>query len=82
MHIQGKDKEHKGTFKLDASKKPKQIDITPTDGDEKDKVIHGIYSLEKDELKICIARGDKERPTEFESKEGSGHMLVTLKRAK
>jgi uncharacterized protein (TIGR03067 family) len=80
--VQGKDEEHKGTYKLDATKKPKQIDVTPGDGPEKDKVLRGIYSLEKDELKICIAHDEQERPTAFESKEGSEVSLVTLKRDK
>ena len=83
MVVQIEDKEHKATFKLDASKKPKQMDVTPSDGPEKDKVLEGIYALTDDELKICIAHhAGTERPKEFESKEGTGHLLVTLKRAK
>jgi uncharacterized protein (TIGR03067 family) len=75
--------EHKGTIKLDTDKKPKQIDVTPADGPEKDKVLEGIYTLDKDELKICIAhQAGKERPKEFESKDGSQHLLITLKRDK
>jgi uncharacterized protein (TIGR03067 family) len=80
MTFKVKDNEHKGTFKLDPTKKPRQIDLTPGDGPEKDKVVEGIYSLKKDELKICIAHPGNERPKDFESKEGSGHSLVTLKR--
>jgi uncharacterized protein (TIGR03067 family) len=81
IHFKGK--EHKATFKIDPEKKPKQIDVTPTDGDEKDKVLKGIYSLEKEDLKICIAHGEgKDRPTEFESKEDSQILLIVLKKAK
>src|SRR2546421_4017851 len=83
MVIQIKDREHKGAFKLDAGKKPKQIDVTPSDGPEKDKVLEGIYQLERDELKICIAHAPgTDRPKEFESKEGSERLLLTLKRDK
>jgi uncharacterized protein (TIGR03067 family) len=78
--IQMKERELKGTYKLDSTKKPKQIEITPADGPDKDKALHGIYSIEKNELKICIAHGEKERPTEFKSEEGSGISLATLKR--
>ena len=37
----------KGTFKLDPSKMPKAIDMTITEGKErdKDKVLHGIYEV-------------------------------------
>lgn len=83
VHVQIKDMEHKATFKLNTGKKPKQIDVTPTNGPEKDKVLEGIYELAKDELKICIGNDSgAARPKEFESKEGSFHLLVKLKREK
>jgi uncharacterized protein (TIGR03067 family) len=81
MVLQVKDGEHSGTFKLNATKKPKQIDVTPLDGDEKGKVMEGIYELTKDGLKICIAdHAGTTRPTAFISKEDSGVVLLTLKR--
>ena len=63
--------------RLDASKTPKQIDITvkkvngPTIG-----IIRGIYSLDGDELRLCLAPMDKERPTAFPEKPGSGEVLI------
>jgi uncharacterized protein (TIGR03067 family) len=75
--------EHRVTYKVDPDGKAGTIDITPTEGPHKDQVLKGIYRLKGDELKICLARDpDKERPKEFESKEGSGLILSTLKRAK
>ena len=65
------------TYKLDPSKKPKAIDV-----DIMDKKGLGIYSLEGDTLKICHSEVGEERPTEFESKEGSNVTLVVLKRVK
>lgn len=80
MHVRIKDMEHKAKFKLDTGTKPKQIDVTPADGPEKDKVLQGIYELAKDELTICIGHDSgTARPKEFESKEGSHHLLVKLK---
>ena len=76
------DREQKATFKLDASKKPKTIDFTPSEGSEKDKVVLGIYSLDKDELKVCFTKPGEERPTEFSAKEGTGQQLHILKRKK
>jgi uncharacterized protein (TIGR03067 family) len=70
------------TMKLDPTKKPKWIDITFTEGPEKGKVRRGIYVLEGDTQKICYGNLDKERPTEFVSKPGTGHRLVVFKRVK
>jgi uncharacterized protein (TIGR03067 family) len=81
--VMTKDKEQKATFTLDATKKPKTIDFTPSEESEKDKVVLGIYSLDKDELKVCFtSRPGDERPTEFSAKEGTGHHLIVLKRKK
>jgi uncharacterized protein (TIGR03067 family) len=68
---------HKGTFKVDTSKKPAELDITPTDGPEKDKPMKMIFQLDGDNLKI--AHGKDKRPTAFDGKEGG---VLTLKRAK
>jgi uncharacterized protein (TIGR03067 family) len=70
------------TMKLDPTKKPKWIDITFTDGPEKGKTRLGIYALEGDTQKICYGDLDKERPTEFVSKPGTGHRLVVFKKVK
>jgi uncharacterized protein (TIGR03067 family) len=73
---------YKGYFKVDVGKKPKTIDITFTEGPEKGKTIVGIYELEGDTYKVCLNMNDKDRPKEFVSKEGSGHVLEVLKRQK
>jgi uncharacterized protein (TIGR03067 family) len=74
---------HKGTYKVDLAKKPKQMDITFTDGPEKGKTLLGIYELNGDTYKVCLAMADnKNRPTEFASKPGSGNVLEVLKREK
>jgi uncharacterized protein (TIGR03067 family) len=72
----------KGTYKVDVTKKPKQIDVTFTDGPEKDKMMVGIYELDGDTYKACMAMPGKDRPTAFESKPKSGHVLEILKRVK
>jgi uncharacterized protein (TIGR03067 family) len=77
-----KDESHTGTIKVDASKTPKTIDLTPDDGPEKGKTILGIYELKGDELRICHGEAGKDRPTEVSSKEGSGLSLAVLKRVK
>jgi uncharacterized protein (TIGR03067 family) len=72
----------KGTHKLDPTKTPKTIDAVRTEGPDKDKPLLGIYELSDDMYKVCFAAPGKERPTEFSSKEGSGHRLIVMKRAK
>jgi uncharacterized protein (TIGR03067 family) len=70
--------DRKGTFKIDPKKK--HFDFTPSDGPNKDQMHKGIYELKKGALKLCVAKGDAERPKAFTSEEGSGHILAVLKR--
>jgi uncharacterized protein (TIGR03067 family) len=71
------------TVKLDPSKKPKTIDATPLNGEFKGKTVLGIYQLGGEELRICLPKqGDKERPSEFKSPEGSDLAFMTYKRSK
>jgi len=72
-----------GKQDLDPSKKPKQMDITVTDGQTKGKKQLAIYEIEGDKLKVCAAdHDDTVRPTKFETKEGTKHMLFELKKKK
>lgn len=71
-----------GTHRLDATKKPKEIDATDTEGPFKGKKMLGIYKLEKDQFTVCFAAPDKDRPTEFTTKSGTGTLLHAWKRAK
>jgi uncharacterized protein (TIGR03067 family) len=72
----------KGIFKLDSSKKPKEIDILDESGTKNEKTKLGIYEIDGDTCKFCLAPPGKPRPTEFTSKEGSGHSLGVMKREK
>jgi uncharacterized protein (TIGR03067 family) len=72
----------RGTSRIDPAKKPKTIDLTGTEGEGKGKTSLGIYELKKDRRKVCFAQADRERPTEFASTAGSGHILVILERVK
>ena len=54
-----------GTFKLDSSKKPKTIDLEIQSGNDKGKKQPGIYELEGDTFKVCLAfPGESDRPKE------------------
>ncbi|HEV3443941.1 MAG TPA: TIGR03067 domain-containing protein [Gemmataceae bacterium] len=71
----------KGTFKLDASRKPKTIDATTTAGG-RSLTLLGVYELDGDTLKLCFAPPAKPRPSDFTSKKGSEHRLSVWEREK
>ncbi|HLX63219.1 MAG TPA: TIGR03067 domain-containing protein [Planctomycetota bacterium] len=70
------------TFKLDGEQKPKHIDLTHVDGDQKDKVELGIYELDGDTLKLTSSDPGEKRPEAFESAAGSKIDFLVLKRKK
>jgi uncharacterized protein (TIGR03067 family) len=78
----GKDVIQVGTQKLDASKSPKTLDGTVTEGFGKGAVMPGIYEIDGDTLKVCFDEAGKKRPTEFKTASGSQTTLVVYKRAK
>lgn len=72
-----------GTQHLDPTKTPKFMDIHVTEGETKDTKQLAIYEIDGDEARICAAsHGEKDRPSKFETKPGTGHMLFVLKRKK
>jgi uncharacterized protein (TIGR03067 family) len=74
------DKDHDGTYTLDTTKKPATIDLVPGDGPDKGMTWKGIFTMEKGELKLCMAKAGKDRPT-VRSKAGDETMLLVLKKA-
>ncbi len=75
----------KGKFKIDPSKKPKEIDMEFTKAKRENlngKTAFGIYALDGDTLKWCWNKPGGERPKKFSSEAADVHLLVTLKREK
>jgi uncharacterized protein (TIGR03067 family) len=69
-----------GSYKVDAKKDPAEIDLTPP---KEEGTMLGIYKIDGDTLTICLSeKGSTDRPTRFESPEGTNFMLITLKRIK
>jgi uncharacterized protein (TIGR03067 family) len=59
--------EEKSTqIKVDASKQPHTIDITPSEGPDKGKTYLGIYKYEKGELTLAFVKAG-DRPKDFTS---------------
>ena len=75
---------YEGTFRVDAKTKPAAIDFEHSNGGLKGKSWKGIYALDGDTLTTCdnAPNLDTGRPAAFEAKPGSGHVLITFKRAK
>ena len=67
-----KDLVFKGTVKIDAAKKPKQMDLTIDEGkDFNGKTALAIYDLDGDSLKWCVNEPGKDvRPTAFPAEQG------------
>jgi uncharacterized protein (TIGR03067 family) len=70
----------KADLTVNPAKKPKEIDLLLTEGENKGKTARGIYELSADTLRVCYAAPGKDRPTEFSSKPGSGNTLSVYKR--
>ena len=83
-----KDKEIPYSFTLDTSKDPKRLDTTPSGGGGTP--LHGIYAFDGDDRLMIAAplwmgKGvdvEKERPTAFTTKKGSGYVVMTFRREK
>ena len=86
FQIQSKDGKalYGGMVRLDPGAKPAAIDFAHTQGELKGQAWKGIYAVDHDTLTICDNAGDltKARPAALEAKGGSGHVLITFKRAK
>jgi uncharacterized protein (TIGR03067 family) len=82
LKVKGEERET-GTIKVDATKTPKTIDFKIASGDDKGKNQVGIFEVEKDTLKLCVAiPGQNDRPKEMSAKAGTMQILFVLKRAK
>lgn len=73
---------YEGTFELDASAKPARIDMRFDTGPESGNTNFGIYQLNGDSWKLCLATRGTVRPASFQSTAGSGIALETLVRGK
>jgi len=75
------DGDHPGTFKLDSSKQPKQMDIRPGDGPDAGQSLPGIYEVSPDTFRVCYANKEgATRPGSFSTEQDSGRLLVSYKR--
>jgi uncharacterized protein (TIGR03067 family) len=70
-----------GTFKVDSSKKPAQIDLDIQTGESKGKKQLGIYEVDATTWKLCLTEpGESTRPSEIHAKQGSKQLLFIFKK--
>lgn len=72
--------EYLGKVTLDETQSPKTFDLIFEKGPEQGNKSLGIYELEGDSWKICLALTGKRRPEKFAAKKGTGHALEMLQR--
>jgi uncharacterized protein (TIGR03067 family) len=71
------------TLSLDPAKSPKQMDWVRDTEPGKGKKMQAIYEfIDNDNYRICFAPPGKDRPTEFKTRPGTGHILHVWKRVK
>ena len=69
-----------GTVRVDASRVPHEINLTPTSGVYKGLTQKGIFEVEGDTLKLCYGMPTVARPAEFATRPNSGIYLAEFRR--
>ncbi len=71
------------TFRIDPTRVPKAIDLTPVDGPHEGRVFRAVYALEGDLLTVCRPLDPSaDRPAGLTARRGSGMTRVVWKRKK
>jgi RNA polymerase sigma factor (sigma-70 family) len=78
----GEEDVERGSLQLDPTLSPRGVDFRPTNGPSQGKWFPGIYELQGEHGKHCFAPADKERPTAFATRPGSGLTLRFFQREK
>jgi len=71
---------YEGVFTIDVEADPHRIDIEFVEGPEAGESSYGIYTLDADDLTICLGVVGAPRPERFATSAGSGHALERLRR--
>jgi uncharacterized protein (TIGR03067 family) len=72
----------RGSLRVDPTKSPAALDLSPENGPDKGRTLLCIYSTNGDTLRYCFPGSGGFRPNELTAERGSNHELVTLRRLK
>jgi uncharacterized protein (TIGR03067 family) len=72
----------KGALRVDPTKSPAALDLSPENGPDKGRTLLCIYATDGDTLRYCYPGSGGFRPSEFTAERGSNLELVTLRRVK
>ena len=76
------DRADHGTFTVDASKTPAQMDIRPESGPDEGVKLPAIYEFKGQQFRVCYGRPGGDRPTSFSASSDSGQTLITYDKKK
>ncbi|HEV3120558.1 MAG TPA: TIGR03067 domain-containing protein [Isosphaeraceae bacterium] len=79
-YTQGKQLVSRGKRVLHPETNPKGFDDQHSEGRFKGKTYFGIYEIQGDQFKTCNGSLGQERPKAFETKPGTGLLLIVYKR--
>jgi uncharacterized protein (TIGR03067 family) len=64
------------TFTLDTSRRPRAVDYQNLEGSNRGKAQRGIYELDGETLRLCVAPPGADRPANFATTPGDGRLLT------
>ena len=76
------DRTDRGSFTIDPSRKPGQMDVRPESGPDAGESLPAIYESTADGFRMCYGRPGRQRPSSFSTGQEAGQLLVTYKRQK
>jgi len=78
--VSGGDITDKGTFTMDTSKSPRQMDIHPNSGPDSGVTIQAVYEVGAETMRVCYAREGASRPTSFKTTDDDRVLMIVYKR--
>jgi uncharacterized protein (TIGR03067 family) len=81
-HVDREGNIDRGSFTVDPSKQPKEMDIQPGSGDDAGNKLLAIYEIGADSFKVCYAAAGEDRPKSFATEPDSRRLTINYKRKK
>jgi uncharacterized protein (TIGR03067 family) len=76
------DSKDQGSFSIDTTKNPKQMDVRPKTGSGAGRTLLAIYEAGPEGFRVCYATEGSDRPRAFTTEVDSGRVVIAYKRKK